>query len=618
MKKTNKRGFTIVELVIVIAVIAILAAVLIPNISRLVKKAQVSSDLSLVRNLNMALETESATMDYPTAYAAFQAVKANGYDIAKIEAKASDNRILYDEANKCFAYLNGKDLEYYPNSTKSNETTKDHQLWAVYTEQADAVKSKYSVYWNGAKAFDGTLQVGFDAGETTGNKVVYDTTSANSVVIRTNGGTLTVKAAAAHVEHYGMATNVTVQAVSDATYVEHGTVATLTVESGAKNVVIKSDAVVVKLDMSNAASAKVTIETNGFVGALASDTNKDKISGSYGGNTIKVSTFDQLQGLALASTIGADLNGKTIELQNDIDASGRTWTPFGWNATKKENDKAIENAFSGTIDGKGHKITGLSSDGYTNITGAYTNTSGSKGTPYALIAYATKDVTVKNLTLDVNFVQTSGNPLFTAGVLASYDFDGITEKDKGSSFHVLISNVTVNGTMSGADNVGGIMGTNYVGNCDRARYAAVSFKIENCVNNASLKSEGRVGGIVCKVSTNEDGFVNSDKSTRKAVSFEIENCKNAAKSIETTSTSYGVGGIIGYLTNNNDKNALTKITNCSSETKDMKASTEEKCGDLLYVCGKQNKVTFEGKVQTVNANTAYSFKSIKSNGTESE
>ena len=35
MKHTNKKGFTIVELVIVIAVIAILAAVLIPNLSRL-------------------------------------------------------------------------------------------------------------------------------------------------------------------------------------------------------------------------------------------------------------------------------------------------------------------------------------------------------------------------------------------------------------------------------------------------------------------------------------------------------------------------------------------------------------------------------------------------------
>ena len=43
MKHTNKKGFTIVELVIVIAVIAILAAVLIPNLSRLVTKTDKSA-----------------------------------------------------------------------------------------------------------------------------------------------------------------------------------------------------------------------------------------------------------------------------------------------------------------------------------------------------------------------------------------------------------------------------------------------------------------------------------------------------------------------------------------------------------------------------------------------
>ena len=45
MKKTNKKGFTLVELVIVIAVIAILAAVLIPVFSNLIGKANESAAL---------------------------------------------------------------------------------------------------------------------------------------------------------------------------------------------------------------------------------------------------------------------------------------------------------------------------------------------------------------------------------------------------------------------------------------------------------------------------------------------------------------------------------------------------------------------------------------------
>lgn len=50
MKNTKKRGFTIVELVIVIAVIAILASALIPTFSGVVKKAKESQALQNARN----------------------------------------------------------------------------------------------------------------------------------------------------------------------------------------------------------------------------------------------------------------------------------------------------------------------------------------------------------------------------------------------------------------------------------------------------------------------------------------------------------------------------------------------------------------------------------------
>lgn len=59
MKKNNKnrKGFTIVELVIVIAVIAILAAVMIPTFSTVVEKANASAAL------------QEATNAYKEAYA---------------------------------------------------------------------------------------------------------------------------------------------------------------------------------------------------------------------------------------------------------------------------------------------------------------------------------------------------------------------------------------------------------------------------------------------------------------------------------------------------------------------------------------------------------------------
>lgn len=49
-KKNNRKGFTIVELVIVIAVIAILATVLVPTFSGIITKANESKVLQTLKN----------------------------------------------------------------------------------------------------------------------------------------------------------------------------------------------------------------------------------------------------------------------------------------------------------------------------------------------------------------------------------------------------------------------------------------------------------------------------------------------------------------------------------------------------------------------------------------
>lgn len=50
MTKTLKKGFTLVELIVVIAIIAILSTVAIIGFTRTVDKAKVSNDTQLVRN----------------------------------------------------------------------------------------------------------------------------------------------------------------------------------------------------------------------------------------------------------------------------------------------------------------------------------------------------------------------------------------------------------------------------------------------------------------------------------------------------------------------------------------------------------------------------------------
>ena len=50
MKKMNKKGFTIVELVIVVTVIAILSAVMVPTFSNVINNSKDSADLQSARN----------------------------------------------------------------------------------------------------------------------------------------------------------------------------------------------------------------------------------------------------------------------------------------------------------------------------------------------------------------------------------------------------------------------------------------------------------------------------------------------------------------------------------------------------------------------------------------
>lgn len=60
-----RRGFTITELVIVIAVIAVLAAVLIPTFSNVIKNSKKSADAAMIKQLNTALYNDSLTNGKP-------------------------------------------------------------------------------------------------------------------------------------------------------------------------------------------------------------------------------------------------------------------------------------------------------------------------------------------------------------------------------------------------------------------------------------------------------------------------------------------------------------------------------------------------------------------------
>ena len=116
MRKTNKKGFTIVELVIVIAVIAVLAAVLIPTFVSLVNKADAASDTAVAKNMNTALAEYSTLNGAPETFdEVLDAIEEYGYVLANLNAKADGNLYGWDKANNQIVYIDAEGKTIYKN-----------------------------------------------------------------------------------------------------------------------------------------------------------------------------------------------------------------------------------------------------------------------------------------------------------------------------------------------------------------------------------------------------------------------------------------------------------------------------------------------------------------------
>ena len=98
MKNTKRSAFTIVELVIVIAVIAILSAVLIPTFGSIIESANKAVDTQLVAQINTVLAIEDVLGGGVNDAVEIQkVVKENGL---KLQTKSKGQYIWYDIENK--------------------------------------------------------------------------------------------------------------------------------------------------------------------------------------------------------------------------------------------------------------------------------------------------------------------------------------------------------------------------------------------------------------------------------------------------------------------------------------------------------------------------------------
>ena len=551
MNRNSKKGFTIVELIIVIAVIAVLAAVLIPTFSNLIQKANEAADQMLIKNLNTALKMDTTVSKHETMSQALNATKANGFDVEKIVARATDNKIVWDSVNDCFAYIEKDKSEptYIPD-TKTDSTVAEYQLWTIVN--STTLDANYSSYIAGTSV-NGTVEAtkGVDVGENAGIALVKYTGGADKkeVIIRTNSGETNVEINAANdtVNHYGSANEVTVLAVDKThSYHEFGSVKTLEVTSG--HVVLESGSLVYELTKAaGAQDANISFESKGTV-----IKNTANVEGVIQATSFDIYTLEQLCAFRDYVNAGMDFSNLPVEIKDDIDMSTIKWIPAG----------TLQKPFNGTIRGNGHVLTGLKPDvaAVTSENFSFTTSSvKSTGSAFGLIGIvANGSIYVENLSFaSVNIDLTQGQ---CVGSLIGYISNESSLKDttlKGAD-DVTIKNVKVlSGSIKAMKDVGGIVGKSYqtgnvlFENCSNAAnivagegsnigkaggivafvrnegdYKNVTIKFTNCENSGNIDCYyERVAGIVAVV-TPKTSAKNGIEAPNYTTTIEISNCKN--------------------------------------------------------------------------------------------
>ncbi len=642
-KSNNKKGFTLVELLVVIAILAILAVVSVVGYTSFTKKAQVSNDLSLTTQMNNILQAEEVSGEKnETAYDAVQQLEEGGLDVTKLTPTTNGYNYVYDiKQNRMFLLDENKtkiapadkelsDTAYLFAFVGNNSDITSFAGYSYYLKSGFDFSSKTSTNSairinraaNTTKVLTISNGAGVDVGENKNVAITYTAPVSSDVIIRTTGdqSTITIKpqstTTTSTIKVYGFAQTVAVDTSSSSstTVAVAGACSELVVASG--SIKVEETGAVFKAVVSNASDANVTINNSGYVAeavkttvevsstenTIKVDTNttevKDEttVKGNTAGGSYKIATLAQLETFRDTVNAGASFEGKTVELTSDITLKDG-WTPIGEGnrdlfGAGKNGVTADGNFFKGSFNGNNHTIYNLNNKNYTPESkriinekvetkkDGSTKTTIEKQYAYGLFAL------VEGSTSSVSEIKNVK--------LANVDIDSsrYTEADMDSvgalvgyiKGNVNVSNVTTSGSIKAKDSVGGIIGRWYVVDSN------VDSTISNCVNNVNLESSKKVAGIL--------GYT-SVKDTKYTGKLTFKDCTNngnvTAANTDTTkeiADSLTTDTNIGYLsTNPNKEYAVTiVITNFTNNGTITRTGT-----DISYNTAGADKGTIESK-----------------------
>ena len=535
MRKTNKKGFTIVELVIVIAVVAILAAVLVPTFVSVVKKANESKDTQLVRNLNTALAVDTEVGKHETMQSALEAAAKAGYDVAKINASATDNEILWDSKNDCFVYKKDSGIEYIPNS-KTEEAT-DGDFWKIVADASAAAANKnYNSYVMGtAELGDMTVANGLDVGENTvKGTITFKSNETKTVTIRTNGGTLVVNAPKATVNHYGKADKITITAVAGKSYHEYGeVVGDIEIVKGRLEVAATATVGTVLVSSVEQNDVKIEIVSGANVGTVAPTTNNAKADIDASTTIPAESKFEDIVtvnndfagGLGTEKSPYLIANGTHFaninNLANDMSKGNQVYFKQIKDITVTQNYNG--KYFAGGYDGSNYSITVKLPDGnYTSLFATY-RTSG--------------HVVFKNMNI----------------IMSNVGVSLLLGADWGTAYGGTFDNITFNSTEKLVD----VNCTNFGFVFIEALYTKGEeqpvYTFSNITNNVNLQNAGTCTGFI----------VGSGPCFNTKTVVNYVNCVNNATISGTSSVGFLYGNS-AYIESVDETNSIINVADCKN------------------------------------------------------